>query len=124
MAAWQSKQRIGMGDEKRDGVPTAAGNGMRRRDFLRLSVLAPLSALAACAEVTRPAPLARADIVPDGRPHRFRLAGQQFLLDGKPFAIHSGEMHPIRIPREYWRQRIRMAKAMGLNTISLYVMWN
>src|SRR6185437_13984546 len=45
-------------------------------------------------------------------------------LDGKPFTIHSGEMHPIRIPRGYWRQRIRMARAMGLNTISLYVMWN
>jgi len=124
MAAWQSKQRIGMGDEKRDGVPHLAGNGMRRRDFLRLSVLAPLSAFAACAEVTHPAPLARADIVPDGRPHRFQFAGQHFVLDGEPFAIRSGEMHPIRIPREYWRQRIRMAKAMGLNTIALYVMWN
>ncbi|MDE2054226.1 MAG: beta-galactosidase [Xanthomonadaceae bacterium] len=97
---------------------------MRRRDFLRLSVLAPLSAFAACVEVTRSAPLARADIVPDGRPHRFRLAGRHFMLDGKPFTIQSGEMHPIRIPREYWRQRIRMAKAMGLNTVSLYVMWN
>jgi len=47
-----------------------------------------------------------------------------FLLDGKPFQVRSGEMHPARIPREYWQQRIRMAKAMGLNTISLYVMWN
>jgi beta-galactosidase len=124
MAAWQSKQRIGMGDEKRDGVPHVAGDGMRRREFLRLSVLAPLSAFAACVEVTSPAPPARTDIVPDGRPHGFQFAGRQFMLDGKPFVIHSGEMHPIRIPREYWRQRVRMAKAMGLNTISLYVMWN
>jgi beta-galactosidase len=49
---------------------------------------------------------------------------RQFMLDDAPFTIRSGEMHPIRIPREYWRQRIRMAKAMGLNTISLYLMWN
>ncbi len=33
-------------------------------------------------------------------------------------------MHPARIPAEYWRQRIQMAKAMGLNTIAAYVMWN
>jgi beta-galactosidase len=97
---------------------------MRRRDFLRLSVLAPLSAFAACAEVTRPVPLTQTDILPDGRPHSFELAARQFMLDGAPFTIRSGEMHPIRIPREYWRHRIRMAKAMGLNTISLYVMWN
>lgn len=47
-----------------------------------------------------------------------------FLLDGKPFQVRSGEMHPARIPREYWQHRIRMAKAMGLNTIAIYVMWN
>ena len=50
--------------------------------------------------------------------------GQQFLLDGKPLQILSGEMHYPRIPREYWRERFRMAKAMGLNTISTYVFWN
>ena len=113
-----------MGDEARDAAGKPAGNGMRRRDFLRLSVLAPLSALAACAEVTRSAPPAQTDIVPDGRSHFFKLAARHFMLDDAPFTIRSGEMHPIRIPREYWRHRIRMAKAMGLNTISLYVMWN
>ena len=48
----------------------------------------------------------------------------QFLLDGKPFQMIGGEMHPARIPAEYWRHRIRMAKAMGLNTIAIYVFWN
>ena len=57
-------------------------------------------------------------------PHRFTLAKQDFLLDGKPFQIISGEMHPARIPREYWLHRIRMAKAMGCNTIAVYVFWN
>ncbi|HZE85533.1 MAG TPA: beta-galactosidase, partial [Puia sp.] len=34
------------------------------------------------------------------------------------------EMHPARIPREYWRHRIQMARAMGCNTIAVYVFWN
>lgn len=56
--------------------------------------------------------------------HSFRLSGQEFLLDNKPFQIISGEMHPARIPKEYWRHRIQMAKAMGCNTIAVYVFWN
>lgn len=99
---------------------------MQRREFLRLSVLAPLALGAGWrAGNLRAAPAAAAiGIKPDGRPHRFTLAREQFLLDGKPFQIMSGEMHPIRIPAEYWRQRIQMAKAMGLNTIAIYLMWN
>lgn len=54
----------------------------------------------------------------------FTTQGQQFLLDGQPFQIRSGELHYNRIPREYWRDRIEKAKAMGLNTICTYVFWN
>ena len=56
--------------------------------------------------------------------HQFSLSPSDFLLDGKPFQIISGEMHPARIPVEYWRQRIQMAKAMGCNTIAAYIFWN
>jgi beta-galactosidase len=56
--------------------------------------------------------------------HKFELSKSEFLLDGKPFQIISGEMHFGRIPKEYWRQRIQMAKAMGCNTIASYVFWN
>lgn len=56
--------------------------------------------------------------------HRFELGDSTFLLDKKPFQIISGEMHPARIPEQYWRQRIEMAKAMGCNTISAYIFWN
>jgi beta-galactosidase len=56
--------------------------------------------------------------------HSFAVAGGQFVLDGKPFRVISGEMHYPRIPRAYWRDRFRMAKAMGLNTITTYVFWN
>ena len=58
------------------------------------------------------------------QPHTFVAGYGQFLLDGKPFQIVSGEMHYARIPRAYWRDRLRMAKAMGLNSITTYVFWN
>jgi beta-galactosidase len=54
----------------------------------------------------------------------FSIDGEHFLLDGAPLQIRSAELHPARIPAEYWLHRIRMAKAMGMNTIALYVMWN
>jgi len=56
--------------------------------------------------------------------HTFSLSPSEFILDGEPFQIISGEMHPARIPAEYWRHRIKMAKAMGCNTISVYIFWN
>jgi beta-galactosidase len=56
--------------------------------------------------------------------HTFKVVGNQFELDGKPFQILSGEIHYARVPRAYWRERIRMARAMGLNTIATYVFWN
>ena len=62
-----------------------------------------------------------------GTPVVFGFGGegnQEFMLNGKPFQIRGAEMHPQRIPREYWRHRIRTAKAMGLNTIAFYVFWN
>ncbi|HZU08716.1 MAG TPA: beta-galactosidase [Pseudacidobacterium sp.] len=58
------------------------------------------------------------------QPHTFKAENGQFTLDGKPFQVISGEMHYPRIPRAYWRDRLRMAKAMGLNTITTYVFWN
>ena len=56
--------------------------------------------------------------------HSFTVKDAQFLLDGQPFQILSGEMHYQRIPRAYWRDRFQMAKAMGLNAVTTYVFWN
>ncbi len=97
---------------------------MQRRTLLRLSVLTPLALGLGWRAISVRAAEATNTLEPDGRPHRFELSAQHFLLDGKPFQIRSGEMHPARIPVEYWLHRIRMAKAMGLNTISIYLMWN
>ena len=54
----------------------------------------------------------------------FSNGDSDFLLDGKPFLIRCGEMHFARIPREYWGHRLRMARAMGLNTVCAYLFWN
>lgn len=56
--------------------------------------------------------------------HNFAFNADDFLLDGKPFQMISGEIHPARVPKEYWRHRIQMAKAMGCNTIAAYIFWN
>lgn len=54
----------------------------------------------------------------------FALGQKEFLLNGSPFQIISGEIHYARVPKKYWRHRIQMAKAMGCNTIASYVFWN
>lgn len=59
-----------------------------------------------------------------GDPRGFRIGEHDFLLHGQPFAIRSGEMHFSRIPREYWTHRLRMARAMGCNTVCAYLFWN
>lgn len=56
--------------------------------------------------------------------HTFAVANGQFLYDGQPFQIRSGSIHYARVPRDYWRQRLEMARAMGLNTVTTYVFWN
>lgn len=54
----------------------------------------------------------------------FEVKDRDFLLDGKPLQILSGEMHYPRVPRPYWEDRLKKAKAMGLNTICTYLFWN
>lgn len=55
---------------------------------------------------------------------RIRIAEGSFLINGKDVQLICGEMHYPRIPQEYWRDRLQRARAMGLNTISVYVFWN
>lgn len=58
------------------------------------------------------------------RAETFTIGENDFLLNGKPFLIRCGEMHFARVPREYWANRLRMAHAMGLNTICAYLFWD
>lgn len=87
---------------------------MIRRTSIRLTLLLGVFALVRAACLAQPL----SDV------HTFKVAGNHFELDGKPFEVLSGEIHYTRVPRIYWRNRIRMARAMGLNTIATYVFWN
>jgi len=62
-------------------------------------------------------------VVPAGA-HSFGCKSDHFLLDGKPFVIISGSMHYPRVPRPYWRDRMRKMRALGLNTLCTYIFWN
>ena len=85
-----------------------------------------LATLPALAQSVLPAQTTQSAQSPATAPttHTFTIEGDHFALDGKPFKILSGELHYARIPREYWHARLKMARAMGLNTIATYVFWN
>ncbi len=57
-------------------------------------------------------------------PKSFQAGQGKFLLNGEQFHIKAAELHYPRIPKEYWNHRIQMCKALGMNTICLYVFWN
>ena len=54
----------------------------------------------------------------------FEAGKGTFLLNGKPFVVKAAEVHYPRIPQPYWEHRIQMCKALGMNTICIYVFWN
>ena len=56
--------------------------------------------------------------------NKFEAKDGSFLLNGEPYIIKAAELHYPRIPQEYWEHRIKMAKALGMNTICLYTFWN
>ncbi|KAJ4163996.1 hypothetical protein LMH87_005689 [Akanthomyces muscarius] len=65
-----------------------------------------------------------ATVVASSAPGNFSYNRNQFLLNGEPYQIIGGQMDPQRIPPEYWTHRLKMARAMGLNTIFSYLYWN
>lgn len=73
------------------------------------SAIAAVSALTAAAQNT---------------PGNFSYNRNDFLLNGEPYQIIGGQMDPQRIPPEYWSHRLKMARAMGLNTVFSYLYWN
>jgi beta-galactosidase len=58
------------------------------------------------------------------RERTFTIGEREFLLDGEPFVIRCGEIHFPRVPREYWRHRLKMCRALGLNAVCVYLFWN
>lgn len=47
-----------------------------------------------------------------------------FTLNDKNISIYSGAVHYFRVPKPYWRDRLRKLRAAGLNTVETYVPWN
>lgn len=54
----------------------------------------------------------------------FTVGKGTFLLNGNPFVVKASEVHYPRIPQAYWGHRIKMCKALGMNTVCIYVFWN
>ena len=54
----------------------------------------------------------------------FEAGNGTFLLNGKPFVVKAAEIHYPRIPKPYWDHRIKMCKALGMNTVCIYIFWN
>jgi beta-galactosidase len=53
-----------------------------------------------------------------------RIDREGFRLDGEPFRIISGALHYFRVHPGQWRDRLRKARLLGLNTVDTYVPWN
>lgn len=51
------------------------------------------------------------------------LKNKQFIIDGNPTLIISGEIHYYRLPVEEWEDRINKLIDAGCNTVSTYVPW-
>lgn len=87
--------------------------------LLRTKISGTLTALSLVSALMAGSPATAAP-----RDNSFAVGKNTFLLNGKPFVIKAAEVHYPRIPRPYWEQRIKMCKALGMNTLCVYVFWN
>ena len=54
----------------------------------------------------------------------YAIGAKSFQLNGKLDVIRCGEMDFAHMPKGEGKQRLQMAKAMGLNTVCAYLFWN
>ncbi len=47
-----------------------------------------------------------------------------FTVDGKPFFVYGAAFFYERLPRDRWRDSMLRLRALGINTLDLYVPWN
>ena len=85
--------------------------------FLSLALMSSLTASGFAAVPSAAAPQTMSQ-------NTFATGDKTFLLNGKPFVVKAAEIHYPRIPRQYWEHRIKMCKALGMNTICIYIFWN
>jgi len=48
----------------------------------------------------------------------------ELRVDGEPFFIHSAAFFYYRIPRDFWGILLDRYRALGINTIDIYIPWN
>jgi beta-galactosidase len=51
------------------------------------------------------------------------IKDKQFLIDGQPRVILSGEIHYFRLKRAEWQDRISKLKEAGCNAVASYIPW-
>lgn len=54
----------------------------------------------------------------------FEIKKDSFYLNGKPFRLYSGAMHYFRVLPEYWEDRLKKLKALGMNCVETVTCWN
>ncbi|MEV8564165.1 beta-galactosidase family protein [Streptomyces sp. NPDC051322] len=54
----------------------------------------------------------------------FTVGEEDFRIDGRPVRLLSGALHYFRVHEGQWEHRLRMLRALGLNTVETYVPWN
>lgn len=54
----------------------------------------------------------------------FEIKKDSFYLDNKPFRLYSGAMHYFRVLPEYWEDRLKKLKALGMNCVETVTCWN
>ena len=99
------------------GLRALTGVSTERRNRTRVPLLALMCVALGIAPVFQSA-------AQTSKTSTVTIAGEQFMRDGKAYQIISGAIHYPRVPREYWRDRLRKAHAMGLNTVETYAFWN
>ena len=54
----------------------------------------------------------------------FKIVGDEFQMDGKPFRYISGEVHYFRVDDGYWEEVLKQVKNGGCNVVQTYIPWN
>ncbi|NUP48620.1 MAG: beta-galactosidase [Catenulispora sp.] len=56
--------------------------------------------------------------------HALTIDGGRFLRGGREHRIVSGAIHYFRVHPALWRDRLERLRAMGCNTVEVYIAWN
>lgn len=98
------------------------------RSFSNLTMIKNVHILGLLLTISMIAPLREVGgVIQDSKPdsvNTFMIGDDSFLLNGEPIQIRCGEIHYTRVAREYWKHRIEMVRAMGMNAVCVYLFWN